>query len=150
MAMYVLDSIRKFASKYPLIMDGTIVLVLAVLAFINLRSYWYLQPPTVHPFLAMTMILLAIIPLAWRRLFPIMVLLFVTVIVIVLQVLDIPEMNFTGVASIVAIFSVAAYGGRRRNLACIVCIVAILGSLTYQAMFGGTVVFPSNEILFRI
>ncbi|MFC1985875.1 sensor histidine kinase [Chloroflexota bacterium] len=103
-----------------------------------------------HPFLAMAMIMLAIIPLVWRRLYPIAVLLFVTVLIIVLQVLDIPEMNFTGVASIIAIFSAAAYGGLRRNLICIICIIAILLSLTYQMMFGGTVVFPSSDILFRV
>jgi len=150
MIMKSFNNFRTVISKHPLIMDGVIVLVLAVLAYVNLRNYWYLQPPNVHPFLAMAIIILAIIPLVWRRLYPTVVLLFVTILVIVLQVLDIPEMNFTGIASIVAIFSAAAYGGRRRNLICIICIIAIIFSLTYQMMFGGTVVFPSSEILFRV
>lgn len=51
------------------------------------------------------------------------------------------------IVSIIAIFSAAAYGGRRRNLACGICLAAIMGSIQYKLLFSG-VVLPINQILY--
>ncbi len=138
----------KMINKYPLISDGILTLALAVLAFFVLRAYWALQPLPVNTLLAATMVSLLIIPLAWRRIFPTAVLLIITIATVAIVVLNVPEMGFVSITSIITIFSAAAYGGRRRNLACAICIAAILGSIAYKLMFSGTVAIPINRILF--
>ncbi len=145
--MKLFKTLGKISSKYPLIGDGILTLVLAALAFFVLRAYWALQPLTVHPLLAATLVSLEIIPLAWRRVFPSAALLIITTAAVALQVLNIPELNFVAIVSIIAIFSAAAYGGRRRNLACGISLAAIMGSIQYKLLFSG-VVLSINPILY--
>ena len=143
-----LRTIWNIINKYPLIGDSILTLIVAGFAFFNLRAYWVLQPPTVNTFLSATLVALAIIPLIWRRLFPSAVLLIIAIAHVSLLALNIPEMNFAGMTSMVAIFSAAAYGGHRRNLACLVCIIAITGGIIYALMFSGTIAAPVSQILF--
>ena len=147
-AMNLLKTMRDVVNKYPLIGDGALTLMLAALAFFTLRAYWAVQPLTVHPLLAATLVSLEILPLAWRRVFPSAALLTIATAGVTLRLLNIPEMSFVAIAAIIAIFSAAAYGGRRRNIACGICIAAIVGSITYMLMFSGTVVLPINRALY--
>ena len=146
--MKLFKTLGNIISKYPLVSDGILTLVLAVLAFFTLRAYWALQPLTVHLVLAATLVSLEIIPLAWRRVFPSVALLIITIAAVAVQVFSIPEMNFVAIVLIIAIFSAATYGGRFRNLVCGICIAAILGTIAYKLMFSGTVVLPINRVLF--
>ena len=141
-------TLRNADSKYPLIGDIILTLVLAALAFFSLRAYWALAPLPVHPLLAATLVSLEIIPLVLRRVFPSAILLIITIAGVTLQILNIPEMSVIAITLIIAIFSTAVYGGRRRNLICGICIAAILGSISYNLVFSGNVVLPINRFLY--
>ncbi len=143
-----LKTVRDVVGKYPLIGDGALTLMLAVLAFFSLRAYWAVVPPAVHPTLAAALVSLEIVPLAWRRVFPSATLLTIAAAGAAVRLLNIQEMSFVAIAAIIAIFSTAAYGGRRRNLACAICIAAIVGSISYMVVFSGTVVLPIDRFLF--
>jgi signal transduction histidine kinase len=146
--MKLFKTLRNIDSKYPLIGDSILTLVLAVLAFFSLSAYWALAPLPVHPLLAATLVFLEIIPLALRRVLPSATLLIITVAAVALQLLNVPELNFVAIVAIIAIFSVAAYGGRRRNLFCGICIAAIIVTISYKLVFSGNVVLPINRFLY--
>ena len=147
-AMKFFRTLRNIDSRYPLVGDSILTLVLAVLAFFFLRAYWALQPLPVNTLLAAILVSLEIIPLVWRRVFPSAALLTVATAGVILQVLNIPESTFIVITLIITIFSTAAYGGRRRNLVCGICIAAIIGSISYKLVFSGTVVLPINRFLY--
>ena len=134
-------------SKYPLLGDGALTLMLAVLAFLVLRTYWALIPLPVPLIVAVTLVSLEIVPLAWRRFFPSASLLLITAAAVAVQLLNIQENSFGVIGMIFAIFSAAAYGGRYRNIICGICIAAFMGSITYKLMFSG-VALPFNRVLF--
>jgi signal transduction histidine kinase len=119
-------------------------------AFFNIRALWALYPPALNPILATALVGLMIIPLALRRVFPSAVLVVTTIPIVVLQVFNIVEGNFMGIVAILAIFSAAAYGGNKRNVISILCIIAILGSLVYRLMFSGIAVLPGNAAIFNV
>ena len=148
--MKLFKTMWNFINKYRLIGDGILTLMAGVSVFFNLHAWWILQPPPVNLLLAATLVVLAIIPLVLRRLFPSVALFIVTTAYVALLALKIPEMNLVGILSMIAIISAAAYGGRRRNLACMVCIVAIFSGLVYKVFFSGTVAVPGSQILFGI
>jgi len=135
-------------SKYPLVADSLLTLVIAALAFFSLRAYWALAPLPVHTLLPAILVSLEIIPLVWRRVFPSAALLTIAAAGVILQILNIPEMSFIAITLIIAIFSTAVYGGRRRNFICGICIAAILGSISYNLVFSGNVVLPINRFLY--
>jgi len=147
-AMKLLNSMRDLVNRYPLIGDSALTLMLAILAFFSLRAYWAVVPPTVQPLLAATLVSLEIIPLAWRRVFPSATLLTIATAGATVRLLNISEMSFVAIAAILAIFSAAAYGGRRRNLVCGISIAAIVGSISYMLVFSGTVVLPIDRFLY--
>ena len=141
-------TLRNIDSKYPLVGDSILALLLAVLAFFSLRAYWALAPLPIPLILAAILVSLEIIPLILRRVFPSATLLVIAAAGVTLQVLNIPELSFIAITSIIAIFSTAAYGGRRRNLVCGVCIAAIICSISYKLVFSGNVVLPINPFLY--
>jgi signal transduction histidine kinase len=146
--MKLFKTLRNIDSKYPPAVDSILTLVLAILAFFSLRAWWALQPLPVDTLLAVILVSLEIIPLVLRRVFPSVALLIITTAGVILQVLNIPEMSFIAITAIIAIFSTAAYGGRRRNIVCGICIAAIIGSISYKLVFSGTVVLPINRFLY--
>ena len=148
MVVKLFKTLRNIDSKYPLVGDGALTLVLTALAFFSLRAVWALAPLPLPPILAATLVSLEIIPLVWRRVFPSAALLVIATAGVTLQVLDIPEMSFIAITLIIAIFSTAVYGGCRRNLVCGVCIAAVIGSISYKLVFSGTVVLPINRFLY--
>ena len=141
-------TLRNIDSKYPLVGDSILTLVLAILAFFFLRAYWALAPLPIPTILASILVALEIIPVVWRRVFPSAALLTVATAGVILQVLNIPESTFIVITSIATIFSTAAYGGRHRNLVCGICIAAIIGSISYKLVFSGNVVLPINRFLY--
>ncbi len=149
-AVKLFKSVRDVITKQPLVGDGALALLLAGSALLMLRAYFPLQAPALQPVPAMGLTLLAIIPLAVRRLFPVAALLLVTTAQVAIVLLNLPIMNFTAIAAFITIFTAAAYGGPRRNLACIACIVAMNACLTYKLMFSGNVTFFSSATLFSV
>lgn len=148
--MKTIKNVWNFINKYPLIGDSLLTLIVALWVFFNLRAYWDLDPPPINPSLAVTLISLEITPLIWRRVFPSVSLIIITIAVVMLLVLNIPDMNFMGIISMLAVFSAAAYGGNRRDVISVACVVAIIGGLTYRLLFSTNFVFLSSSTLFTI
>lgn len=135
--------------KHPIITDSIIALVLVGLALVNLRTYWDLQSPQISPYLAVILTILAILPLIWRRRFPLAVFIIVLGMIILLQALNVPEMNFTLVASFVALFSAAAYGHKHRQLVCTFGVIIMIGGLTWETMISSAAFFSENIFLYQ-
>ena len=147
-AMKTIKNTWNYVNKYPLIGDGILTLLLALWVFFTLRAYWDLAPPPINSSLAVLLITLEIIPLIWRRVFPCIALIIITIAVVTLLVLKIPDLNFMGIISMLAVFSASAYGGRRRNVVSVACVVAIIGGLVYSLYSRGG--FIDSGALFSI
>jgi hypothetical protein len=128
-----------------------VVLLVAGSAFFVQHPYWGMKPPPLNAPFSMILALLVIIPLAWRRFFLILALLFLTATLIAVEVLKFTiGVNLSSIALVMAIFSASAYGGRWRNLACTTSIVVFNGGSLYKLIFSGNVVFLSSVTLFNI
>ena len=146
----MLEDLRAIISKHPLIGDGALLLLVVGSAFFVQPAYWGLQPPHLNALVTMISALSVIIPLAWRRSFLITALIFVAVTVVVPDVFYmISRLNLSSIGSIMAIFSKAAYGGRRRNLICFASIVTFNGGLVYKLIMSGNAGFLSSVTLFN-
>jgi len=146
--MKTIKSTWNYINKYPLIGDSILTLILALWVFFTLRAYWDLAPPPINSYFAVMLISLEIIPLIWRRVFPCIALIIITIAVVTLLVLKIPDLNFMGIISMLAVFSASAYGGRRRNVVSVACIAAIIGGLVYSLYSRGS--FIDSGALFSI
>jgi signal transduction histidine kinase len=130
--MKTIKNLWKYINKYPLIGDGILTLLLGLWVFFNLRTYWATQPPPVNTVLAITLISLEIVPLIFRRVFPSIALLVITMAAVTLLALNIPDVNFKGMILMLAVFSASTYGGKRRDIISITCIASIIGGLIYS------------------
>lgn len=89
--MRFLIKVRDAMNRHPTITDGVIALVLVGLALLQLRIYWELRhPENVSLALAIGLTLLVILPLTWRRRFPLTVLIVMTAFLILHRQLEIP------------------------------------------------------------
>ena len=117
--------------------DGLIGLALAA---ITVPSLWFVPEELEGEFrdpdvLAVTLLLLATLPLAWRRRNPLGTLLVVGVASVAEVVLGYPDWNLGGIGVVIALYSVAAHGGRRD---------AVIGAvLTSIAVF---IVFVTSRV----
>ncbi|UCC17100.1 MAG: hypothetical protein JSU58_00670 [Dehalococcoidales bacterium] len=148
MAMKTMKNTWNYINKNPLVGDSILTLVFALWIFFNLRAYWVLQPPPVSTLLAVILISLEVIPLIWLRIFPSIALLIITAAAVTLLVLNIQDMNFKGIILILAVFSASTYGGQKRDVVSVTCIVAIIGGLIYSLHLMGS--FIGNGVLFSI
>jgi hypothetical protein len=149
--MKILEDFRDIIGKHPLIGHAALVLLVLGSTFFVQPAYWGLQPPYLNALVTMISALLVIIPLGWRRFFLITVLVFVSVIVVVPDVLNfIGRVNLSSIASIIAVFSKAAYGGRRRNLICFASIITFNGGLVYKLIIRSNTGFLSSATLFNV
>ena len=118
--------------RHPTVADGAFASALCVLALLGIRVAW----PFFHPvaaWLAVVLTVLLIAPLAWRRRFPLGVMLGMVPIIVVYQVVDVPEWQWTVNAWWIALYSAGAYGGDRwRNWARAVGVAAINGLVAYE------------------
>jgi signal transduction histidine kinase len=135
--MKLFKTVGNIIGKYPLLGDGAIALVLALSAFFGLRDLWAVLPPPVNPFLASFLVALEIVPIAWRRIFPSIVILTIAAAAIALQLLNIQEMNLIGITFLLSLFSAATYGGKRRNIACAVGVAALWCIIIYKVVQSG-------------
>jgi hypothetical protein len=127
--------------------SGLMLLVAGSALFVQ-YAYRVTPPPPLNAPLTMTLALLAIIPLAWRRLFLIAGLAVVTAAFIAFETTSIARsVNLSSIASMLAVVSSAAYGGLRRDVACVSSIVAFNGALLYTTVFSGGIVFTGVATL---
>jgi len=142
---------RDTIGKHHLIRYGALLLLVGGSSFFVQPAYWGLQPPHLNTLVTMISALFVIIPLAWRRSF------LITALVFVASTLVLPDMfntmsrvNLSSIASIMAIYSKTAYGGRRRNLICFASIVAFNGGLVYRLITSSNALFLSSVTLFNL
>jgi hypothetical protein len=151
LAMKLFRTLRNIISRHPLTGYGALVLLAAGSAFFVQHPYWGLKPPPLNAPFSMTLALLVIIPLAWRRFFLVLAFTLLAATLVTIEVLDVTiGVNLSSIALIMAVFSASAYGGRWRNLACTASIVTFNGGLLYKLMFSGNFVFLSSVTLFNI
>lgn len=147
----MLEDFRNIIDKHRLIGDSALLLLFIGLAFFVQPAYWGLQPPHLNALVTMTSALFAVIPLTWRRFFLTTALIFIAVTLVVPGVLNtISRVNLSSVASIIVVFSKAAYGGRKRNLICFASIVAFNGGLAYKLIISGNTGFLSSATIFNL
>jgi signal transduction histidine kinase len=138
--------LRGVIDRHPGITDGVITLVLGGLALLHLSIFWDLVAErALHPALAIGMTVLVVGPLAWRRRFPVAVLLVMTIAILVDRLLKVPE-GFSGNAVLLAVLSCAAYGGRWRSWACAASVLALMGYATYNAVITDFSKFEGNQL----
>ena len=149
--MKFLAPIGASINRHPTITDGMIALVLSGLALLQLSIYWELrQPVAVPPTVAIALTLLIILPLTWRRRFPLAVMVIMTVLLLVHRYFEIPEGNFTGNSLLLGLLSAAAFGGKWRTWVCGVTYAVIMGYATYGTIIADLSDFEGNQVLFRV
>ena len=138
-----------------IIIDGLIALFLSMLALSLLWYNWnFFQP--VRPALAIVLTLLVILPLTFRRRFPLSILLLTTTTLHVHRLLDIPEGTATAYALLLALFSAGAYGSKRwRTWIRGICVASIAINLIYQLFFRlptetSLFAYEENQVLAQI
>ena len=149
--MKILEELRNIIGKHPLIGDSLLLMLVVGSAFFVQPAYWGLQPPHLNSLVTIISAILVIIPSTWRRYFLMTALIFVALTLVVPDVFNIiSRVNLSSIASLIAVFSKAAYGGRRRNLICLVSIVAFNGGLLYKLIISVNTGFLSSTTLFNI
>jgi len=131
-----------------LALDGGIAVVLAGLAVLNLFIGWQIYQPVATP-LALALTVLAVLPLAWRRRYPLGVLAFITALILALRLLDIPEETFTLYSALLALLSAGVFGNPRwRTPVRIGCVSAIAVAVIYIMFVRDQAgIFSQNAVL---
>jgi signal transduction histidine kinase len=129
----------------PLVTDAAEAVLLAALGVLAVRvgidtALPGYRPPPTAVWVLLTLAL--ILPLAWRRRFPLSVLAVVTVVFFPYRLVDVPDLTVSVVVWWLALYSAGAYGRpRRRDLVRALNVVAALGFLAYRlVVVGGSVV----------
>ena len=101
----------------------------------NLMMGWeFAQPVPLYVAIILTIVLL--VPLAFRRRFPLAVLVIISIMIVIYRYLDIPEGTFTAYAFIFALFNAGAYGNRKwRNWIRSFSIVIAVLNLVYMIFY---------------
>ena len=149
--MKTIKRILEWFSSHPIGTDILITLAFAVLALLNLYVNFATGAGS-SSFLAVLLTLLVILPLAFRRRYPLGVLIFMAAAVITFREYNIPESPFINYALLLAFFNAGAYGQPRfRNWVRAITLGLVIGLLTYSIFFqqqGSDV--PTQTILYQI
>ena len=119
--------------------------VMAVRVGIDTAPPGYRPPPTAE----WTLLTLALVlPLAWRRRFPLTVLLVVTAVFFPYRLTDVPDLTVSVVVWWLALYSAGAYGsGRWRDWVRAVNVVAALGFLAFRLVMAGGALAQGSLLL---
>jgi signal transduction histidine kinase len=147
----IFKRIAAWFNYHPSGTDILITIAFALLALLNLYVNWGTNS-ALSSVLAVLLTLLVILPLTFRRRYPLGVLIFMTLAVIAFRTSAIPESPFISYALLFAFFSAGAYGQNRfRNLVRYVSSALIIGLLVYEIFFqqrGAD--FPTQTILYQL
>ncbi len=144
-------TLRRSFVVHPLIGTAALALLVAGSAFFVQSADWVLKQPPLNAPLSIILALLPIIPLAWRRSLLVAGLIIVTGLLVTLDAIAFTrEVNLSTSAAIMAVFSAAAYGGRRRNLACVASIVVFNGGLFFSLSRNASAPFLSGATLLNV
>jgi signal transduction histidine kinase len=147
----ILKRILKWFIYHPSGTDILITLAFAALALLNLYVNWGTNSQ-LSSITALVLTLLVVMPLIFRRRYPLGVLIFMTLAVITFRAFSIPESSFIFYALLLAFFSAGAYGQQRfRNWVRGASFLLVIGWLTYSIFFqqrGSDV--PTQTILYQL
>ena len=125
--------------------DGVVACVLAAVGLLAVRTGIDTAPPGYDPpptavWVGLTLAL--ILPLAWRRRFPLTVLVAITAVFFPYRIVDLPDLTVSVVAWWLALYSAGAYGAPgRRDWVRAVNVVAAFGFVAYRLLtFDGALV----------
>lgn len=149
--MKQIRAIVKWFNLHPKGTDLLVTAAFAGLAFLNLYVNWGAQPD-IPPVFAILLTLLIMLPLLYRRNYPLAVLMFMTAGILVFRWFNIPESSFTVYALLLAFFSAGAYGQKKyRNWARLVCALLVNGWLAYSIFSGQSPAgLPAQTILYQL
>lgn len=139
---------RPIIDRHPLIVVGALTPLVAGSAFFVRQAYSDVGPPPMNAPLTMTCALLAMVPLAWRLRFLITALALAAAAAFALDVLNVNSaLHLSSLPSITAVFSAAAYGGRRRDLACAASITVFNAGLMFNLASGSNFLSAGSTTL---
>jgi signal transduction histidine kinase len=111
-----------------------VVLALAVFALslgsLELYDSAGFYPDPAPPWLGVIMVLLQSAPLAWRRRYPVTVLIVSAVVFMAVQTFQVPEVLFSNIAFFIAMYTAGAWS-RRRRLAMVARLIVIVGMFVW-------------------
>ena len=147
----ILKRIFQWFTYHPSGTDILITLAFAALALLNLYVNWGTNSQ-LSSITAIVLTLLVVMPLIFRRRYPLGVLIFMTLAVITFRAFSIPESSFISYALLLAFFSAGAYGQQRfRNWVRGASFLLVIGWLTFSIFFqqrGSDV--PTQTILYQL
>ncbi|MGI8807136.1 MAG: sensor histidine kinase [Acidimicrobiales bacterium] len=129
---------RAALRRRPLVTDGLVAGVLAVVGLLAVQVGMDTGPPGYDPpstavWVGLTLAL--ILPLAWRRRFPLTALVTITAVFFPYRIVDLPDLTVSVVAWWLALYSAGAYGSRRRrDWVRGLNVVAALGFVAYRLL----------------
>ena len=147
----ILKRIINWFTRHPGGTDILITLAFAALALLNLYVNWGTSSQ-LSSIYAILLTLLVILPLAFRRRYPLGVLIFMTLAVIIFRAFSIPESPFINYSLLLAFFNAGAYGQPHfRNWVRSLSFLLVIGLLTYSIFFqqSGPDV-PTQTILYQL
>jgi signal transduction histidine kinase len=123
--------------RHPRATDAATAVVFATLALLSLRLSWPYSHP-VSPWVAIALVGLLMLPLVWRRRFPLAVLLVMTGTLLLYEYFDLPENIWQANAFWLALYGAGAYGGERwRDRVRVVAIAAVTAWVIYMLFWTG-------------
>jgi signal transduction histidine kinase len=130
-----LDRLRATIEQHPLAFDAATAGIMWVLSLLTLKALWPLSHQE-HPVQAILITSLALVPLIWRRRYPLAVLVAMSVVFTAGHALNVPESEWWTYSWAVAFYSAGVYGAsRRRDLVRLGAVAAFLAVLIHRLFF---------------
>ncbi|WP_235497143.1 sensor histidine kinase [Agreia sp. Leaf283] len=112
--------------------DAVLAVVVFMLSLGSLELYYSIgfYPDPAPVWLGVLMVLLQSAPLAWRRRYPVSVLVVSAAVFMAVQILNVPEVLFSNIAFFIAMYTAGAWG-RHRRLSMVSRLVVIAGMFVW-------------------
>ena len=144
-----LDRLRATIEQHPLAFDAAIAGILWVLSLLTLKALWPLTHQE-HPVRAILITSLALVPLIWRRRYPLAVLAVMSIVFTVGHALNVPESEWWTYSWAVAFYGAGVYGSsRHRDLVRLGAVAAFLAVLIHRLFFREIEGFEGNLALLQ-
>jgi len=145
-----LDRLRASIEQHPLAFDAVIAGLLWVLSLLTLKALWPLTHQE-HSIRAVIVTSLAIVPLIWRRRYPLAVLAVMSVVFTLGHALSVPESEWWTYTWAVAFYGAGVYGSsKRRDLVRLGAVAAFLAVLVHRLFFREIEGFEGNLALLQV
>jgi signal transduction histidine kinase len=140
----------RWIDQRPRLTDAVIAAIFVILALVEMHIGWEFDQP-VAPWQAVALVLATMAPLAWRRQYPIAVLVVMTTALVVYRLVEIPAITWTANTWLLVLYGVGAYGRQRwRNLSRGVAVIVMTALYTFLLLTADREMFGSNRGLIII